>query len=163
MCKIKLVKLNHRKGAGTMLFGLTIMMLALAFMLMLIEYSRVVYSRTIAQTRGDAIADSVAVYAQVWQVDYSYNQEQARTMLDTITELNDPSHGDSINGYDLQTAISFPADDVLTVSCTSKVMSAYPNISGASCYTHLKETTVRSKNIYEDVVIVPGYEEETLN
>lgn len=160
MGKIKFVKFSHRKGAGTMLLGLTVMMLALVFMILLVEQSRVSYAQTIAQTRGDAIADSVAVYAQAWQIDYSYNQEQARSMLDTITELNDPSHGDNVNGFDIQTAISFPADDILTVSCTAKVLSAYPNITNSSSYTFLKESSVKSKNIYEDVVIVPGYEED---
>lgn len=161
MKKLKFVRFSHKKGAGTMVLGITVMMLALAFMIMLIEFSRIGFSRTIAQTRSDAIADSVAVYAQAWQIDYSYNQEQARAMLNKLTELNDPSTGDAVNGFDLQTSISFPSDNDLTVGCTAKVASAYPNLSGADYYTIFKETTVRSKNIYEGVVIVPGYTSNT--
>ena len=144
-----------------MLLGSVIMLLAVVFMILMVEQSRALYARTIAQTRGNTIADSVAVYAQAWQIDYSYNQEQARSMLDKITELNDPSQGDNVNGFDLQTSISFPSDDVLTVGCTTKVLSAYPNISKRESYIVLNETSVRSVNIYEGVVIVPGYEEET--
>ena len=72
-------------------------------------------------------------------------------MLDHITELNDPSTGNNVNGFDLETSISFPADDELTVGCTARVLSAYPNISTTDSYVFFKEATVRSKNIYEDI------------
>lgn len=124
-------------------------MLALFLVIMLTEYSNVMYGETLAVTRCDMIADSSAIYAQSY--DYNYNRHHAREMTTLLTELNN----DAADNCEFFTNISFPSGDVLTIQCVAKVPTTYGDLADKDYYYISRYSSVKSVDVYGDVFVVP--------
>lgn len=141
-------KIDWRRGSGTFLatFAITLMTVALTFMYL--AFSDSLYTNVIATTRADAVADSVALYAQSY--DYKYNKGQAGIMTTLLGTYNT----NASNNYSIVTSVSFPADDVLSVRCEALVARIFPTMTGDySAAAH--NTEIKSVDIWGDVLVVP--------
>lgn len=115
---------------------------------LMVEYNNASFAKILAMTYSDSMADSVAVYSQSY--DYQYNKGQARTMLETLTEYNQ-----QYTPYQIDTEISFPDDNVLTVSCSAEIPTVFSALTGRDKITAIQKTTVRSVDVYKDIFVVP--------
>lgn len=145
-----LKKIQWKRGAGVLFLSMTMCLLCVFLMILLMEFSNINFTRTVSTTRCDAIADSVAVYAQSY--DYKYNQRQAENMLQLLTTYNN----NASPAYELETTIQFPDEDVLKTTCKAKTEPYYPEIMGIDVVTVTNEATVKSVDIYGDIFVVPG-------
>jgi Flp pilus assembly protein TadG len=79
-------KIDWGRGNGSIIVGLTIVLLGLAFMIMVMEYNNMYTVNAIAQTRADAIADAAASYSVSY--DYTFNQREAYEQAVLMTAYN---------------------------------------------------------------------------
>ena len=142
-------KIKWNKGSGVLFLGVLVSMMALVLMILVMEFSNIQFCNTLSQTRADLIADSSAIYAQSY--DYNYNQRQAEIMAELLTAYNNSVS----EKYDIETVLSFPEDDTLTLSCTTYVHTYYPQLMGKTIIYTQNESTVKSVDIYGDIFVVP--------
>lgn len=141
-------KINWNKGNATLLASMSIILLLVALTWMYIAFADSMYVSAIASTRADATADAAAIYAQSY--DYKYNKAQAGIMTTLLGTYNNSTAVD----YQLVTSVTFPEDDTLTVRCEAVIGRIFPSlVSPYAAAGH--ETTVKSVDIYGDVVVVP--------
>lgn len=148
--------IDWHRGSASCLLIMAIAILAVSMMYLYMTIVNIGYTQSIATTRGDAIADSAAVYAQSY--DYKYNHAQAELMTSLLTQYNN----NASDFYNIETAISFwdgNADDTIKESLTVKTkVSApafYPDLIGSDKIFAVSESTVSSVDIYGDVLVVP--------
>lgn len=148
--------INWRRGSASCLLIMAISILAVSMMYLYMTIVNIGYTQSIATTRGDAIADSAAVYAQSY--DYKYNHAQAELMTSLLTQYNN----NVSDFYNIETAISFGdggTDDTIKESLTIKTkVSApafYPDLIGSDKIFAVSEATVSSVDIYGDILVVP--------
>lgn len=146
---MKIKKIELRKGSGVFFIGCTLCLLAIFLTILYVETANAMYSNTIAMTRSDIIADSSAVFSQSY--DYNYNQDQARIMGALLTDLNNESNPN----YEISSVMYFPEDNVLTVDCTAKTKSSYTSFTGVDFYSSTKTSTIRSVDVYGEILVVP--------
>lgn len=149
MAKEKDNRLDWRRGTASLIICMSITLLIVFLLVLYMTFMNILYANTVATTRADAIADSVAVYAQSY--DYEYNRSQAETMTNLLTDYNN----NASSFYELETAISFPKDNVLTVKCAVRTPTFYPDMVGSEYVYSYAESTVESVDVWGDVLVVP--------
>lgn len=142
-------QIHWRQGAGVFIVGVTIMLMAVMFMVLIMESANIQRCQLIADTRSDLIADSTAVYAQSF--DYKYNKEQGRAMVSLLTDKNN----EVSSGFQIRTDLTYLEDDTLNVSCICETNTFYPGIIGVASVIKQASATVKSVDVYGDVLYVP--------
>lgn len=142
-------KIDWKKGSGTLLLVVCLIPVFLLFMVLLSEVGNGFYMRTVSITRADAIADSSALYAQSF--DWKYNKPQAEIMNGLLTMLNNGTSDD----YEITSTITFPEDDLLTVNVHAEKETFFPALHGKEVVNADSEVSVRSLDVYGDILYVP--------
>lgn len=148
-------QVHWKQGAGTLLLGVIIMMMAVAFMVLIMECANIQLCQLIADTRCDLIADSTAVYAQSY--DFKYNKGQAMAMTELLTEKNN----EVSSNFQIKTDLSFLEDDTLSISCACETKTFYPQIIGVQTVIQQSVATVKSVDVYGDILYVPDLGADT--
>lgn len=142
-------KVDWKQGSASLLVTMCMTLLIVVLMILYMVSANILYANSIAMTRTDAIADSAAVYAQSY--DYKYNKSQAEIMTNLLTAYNNQSS----DFYSISTGISFPDDNTMNVKCVVKTPTFYPDLMGGDQLYAFDESTVKSVDIYGDVLQVP--------
>lgn len=141
--------INWKRGNATLIASLAIIFLILTMTWLYMVLADSMYVNAVAATRADATADAAAIYAQSY--DYKYNKAQAGIMTTLLGTYNNAA---ADGKYWLVTTVTFPEDDVLTVRCDAAIARVFPDYAGPYAVNSF-ETTVKSVDIYGDVVVVP--------
>lgn len=146
---MRIKEIHWNKGNGAAYACLIISLLAAFLLVMHMEYSNIMYARTISSTRSDAIADSAALYGQSY--DYQYNKAQSEIMTTLLTAYNNGAS----DRYELSSSLDFPADDTLSVTCWAETFFYFPGLTGHDLLTVSDKATVKSVDIWGDIFVVP--------
>lgn len=142
--------IQWNRGIVSIMSTLIIVLFMFSLLALLLFYNNMHLTSILSMTRADAIADGTAVYAQSY--DYAYNKPQAEQMASLLTVYNK----NSSPGESLQATMTFGiAGDTLTIHCWTTSPNAFQKVSGESL-TIGASSTVRSKNIWGDIFVVPG-------
>lgn len=143
-------QVDWKRGSASLIIIMCMSLLACFLLVLYMTMLNVTYANSIAMTRTDAIADSAAVYAQSY--DYDYNKTQAEIMVNLLTTYNNATS----DFYKISAAVSFPDDRTLTVKSVVTTPTFYPDMLGDDQLYSLQETTVKSVDIFGDVLQVPS-------
>lgn len=155
---VRFREIDWRRGNGAVYFCLVLCVLMCSMMMLLMQYSDVRFTQSLAASRSDMIADSAAVYAQSY--DFNYNKPQAETMVTLLTSYNNAAS----NKYELTTALSFPANNKLTVIAEVMVPKFFATTDGSDMFVVKDSATVKSVDVFGDIFVVPesfGHENQT--
>lgn len=147
--RMKAKKIDWTQGSASLIIMMAMALLAVALLVLYMTITNITYANTIACTRTDAIADSAAIYAQSY--DYKYNKAQADIMTTLLTAYNNAAS----DYYNLTAVLLFPEDDVLTVKSYAATPAFYPDLMGTEQIYGRCETSVKSVDIWGDVLVVP--------
>jgi hypothetical protein len=143
-------KISWKKGSASLIIIMATVLMTIYLLLLYMTLTNILYSNTVATTRTDIIADSTAVYAQSY--DYKYNKSQADIMATLLTTYNDAVS----DSYSLTSNIFFPQDDTLKIKTTVRTRTFYPELLGSNFIYSYGEATVKSVDVWGDILVVPS-------
>lgn len=159
-------KIDWKRGSGIFVMMPFLLVFFLIGMLLYMCFFNIMYANTIAMTRSDTIADSVATYSQSY--DYKFNRGQAVEMTNELVRLNNLQEiqkPDSQRLYTLAnyqshtlgtTGTTLGVQDTLVLEGEVQMRTFYPSIMGGTeAFCVKTETEVSSVDIYGDVFVVP--------
>lgn len=148
-------KINWAQGSGSMIIIALITMMTIYLLLLYMTITNIFYAKTVATSRTDLIADSVAVYAQSY--DYSFNKSRAEEMRGVLTDYNNTT----TDAFTISTTLDFPEPissndsiiDRLKISSIVQTVFWYGNTNNYIYTT--AESIVDSIDIWKDILVVP--------
>ena len=155
-------KIDWKKGSGSLLFTCSIAIMSVWLVIFYLAIVSRNYSIAAATTRCDAIADSVAVYAQSY--DYKYNHAQAQIMATTLTQYNSEAlpNGELTSELSFETGPDSRHPETLTIKVKAKTPAPFADDPNANIVAQA-ETSVTSVDIYVDILVIPPGQSEVQN
>lgn len=159
-------KMDWNRGSGIFVMMPFLLVFFLVGMLLYMCFLNIMYANTIAMTRSDAIADSVATYSQSY--DYKFNHGQAIEMTTELVRLNNLQESQKPDNQRLYTLANFQTrtlgktgtaqgvQDTLLLDGEVQMRTFYPSfMGGTEAFCVKSHTEVSSVDIYGDVFVVP--------